>query len=402
MSATVKAHGMDGTLVEPDWPPLTLAELRMLLRQFPALGEPTRILSVSPRPFSAAGIVALRNDSGVERCVFVKRHHPAVRDREGLLEEHRFIAHLLAHSVSVPRVLASSSGETAIAMGEWTYEVHETPSGIDLYEDAISWTPFRSTAHAYSAGAALARLHLAAQDFAALPRQRRPLVASFTIFAAGDPAASMKQYLSERSSLSAHKAVHACAEIALELLTPFYAQLAPLLPSLTSLWTHNDLHASNLFWSDSGPNANRDARATAIIDCGLADRTNAVHDIAHAIERNIVEWLVLVNDPAHPDDVPIHFDHLQALLDGYESVRPLSCVESAALAPMTALCHAEFALSEADYFLGILHSEEKAAMAYYGWLVGHAHWFHGAAGSALLDALRQRTTVRQPHGEARP
>ena len=24
MSATVKAHGMDGTLVEPDWPPLTL------------------------------------------------------------------------------------------------------------------------------------------------------------------------------------------------------------------------------------------------------------------------------------------------------------------------------------------------------------------------------------------
>jgi hypothetical protein len=27
---------------------------------------------------------------------------------------------------------------------------------------------------------------------------------------------------------------------------------------------------------------------------------------------------------------------------------------------MTALCHAEFALSEADYFLGVLHSEKKA------------------------------------------
>jgi nicotinamide mononucleotide transporter len=49
-----------------------------------------------------------------------------------------------------------------------------------------------------------------------------------------------------------------------------------------------------------------------------------------------------------------------ALLDGYESVRPLSDEEAAALAPMTALCHAEFALSEADYFLGVLHSEEKA------------------------------------------
>ena len=159
---------------------------------------------------------------------------------------------------------------------------------------------------------------------------------------------------------------------ALDLLAPFHAELAPLLPALAPLWTHNDLHASNLFWSDREPT---DAHATAIIDFGLADRTNAVHDIAHAIERNIVEWLALVNDPAHPDDVPIHLDHLEALLDGYESIRPLTPEEAAALAPMTALCHAEFALSEADYFLGVLHSEEKAAMAYDGWLVGHARWF---------------------------
>jgi Ser/Thr protein kinase RdoA (MazF antagonist) len=131
-----------------------------------------------------------------------------------------------------------------------------------------------------------------------------------------------------------------------------------------------------------------------MIDFGLADRTNAVHDIAHAIERNIIEWLVLVNDPAHPDAVPVHFDHLHALLDGYESVRPLSAEESAALGPMAALCHAEFALSEADYFLGALRSEEKAAMAYDGWLVGHARWFHSAAGRKLLDAIRRRADAR--------
>ncbi|MGA2205606.1 MAG: phosphotransferase [Terracidiphilus sp.] len=397
MSAMAKAHGMDGTLVEPDWPPLTLAELRLLLRQFPGIGEPTRILSVSPRPLSAAGIVATRNDHGTEQRVFVKRHHRAVRDREGLLEEHRFLSHLLVHGVPVPRVLASAAGETDIAMGEWTYEVHETPQGIDLYEDAISWTPFRSSANAHSAGAALARLHLAAQSFPAPRRMPRPLVASFTIFAASDPSAAMERFLAARQSLADHKAVHACSHQALELLARFHAELVPLLPALAPLWTHNDFHASNLFWSDVGPNA----CVTAIIDIGLADRTNAVHDIAHAIERNIVEWLVLVNDPAHPDDVPIHFDHLQTLLDGYESVRPLSSEESAALAPMTALCHAEFALSEADYFLGILHSEEKAAMAYDGWLVGHAHWFHGAAGSALLNALRRRA-ARPAQGMARP
>jgi Ser/Thr protein kinase RdoA (MazF antagonist) len=144
-------------------------------------------------------------------------------------------------------------------------------------------------------------------------------------------------------------------------------------------------------WSDAGPAA----RATAIIDFGLADRTNAVHDLAHAIERNIVEWLVLVENPAHPENVPVHLDHLYALLAGYDSVRPLSDEEAAALAPMTALCHAEFALSEADYFLGVLHSEEKARMACEGWLVGHARWFRGADGKKLLDAIGRWAESRE-------
>lgn len=381
---------MDGSLVEPDWRPLTLDELRALFAQFPQLGEPTRILSVSPRPFSAAGVVATQTNHGTGQRVFIKRHHRAVRDREGLLEEHRFLSHLRAHVALVPRVLASADGETAIEAGEWTYEVHEIPQGIDLYEDALSWTPFRSAAHAQSAGTVLALLHRAAETFSAPCRKPRPLVAGFTIFASDDPAAAMTRYLAARPSLAANEAVDAGAEQALEVLAPFHAELRPHLHALVPLWTHNDLHASNLFWSEAGPTSDRDAYATAVIDFGLADRTNAVHDIAQAIERNIVEWLALVNDPLHPDDVPIHLDHLDALLDGYESIRPLSAEESFALAPMTALCHAEFALSEADYFLGVLRSDEKAKMAYDGWLVGHARWFASMPGRKLLDALRQR------------
>jgi Ser/Thr protein kinase RdoA (MazF antagonist) len=380
---------MDGTLVPPDWPPLTLEEVRTLLSGFPALGRPERILSASPRPLSAACVVATSKTN-----VFIKRHHRSVRDREGLLEEHRFLAHLFAHGASVPHVLSNAAGETAIELGDSVYEVHEIPPGIDLYKDAISWTPFRSTAHAYSAGQALARLHLAARDFAAPSRKPRPLVASFTIFASRDPIAAMAHYLAERPSLAGHKAIRVCAAQAIDLLAPFHAELAPLLPALAPLWTHNDLHASNLFWSDRTP----EARATAILDFGLADRTNAVHDLAHAIERNAVEWLVLVNNPAHPDNVPLHLDHVETLLDGYESIRPLTTEEAAALAPMTALCHAEFALSEADYFLAALHSEEKAVMAYDGWLVGHARWFHCATGRKLLDTVRRRAKTHNPNG----
>lgn len=385
-------HGMDGKLVEPDWPPLHRDEVRNLLHCYPALDGRFEILSCSPRPLSAASVVVTPRGH-----IFVKRHHQAVRNRAGLVEEHRFLAHLASAGGQVPQVLASASAETAIQFGEWVYEVHDTPPGIDLYGDAISWMPFRSPAHARAAGEALARLHVAAEDFNAPRRKPQPLVASFTIFSSANPASAMDDYLAARPSLASHRELRECTREALDLLAPFHAELAPLLPHLTPLWTHNDLHSSNLFWSD----ASDTAHATAVIDFGLADLTNAVHDIAHAIERNVVEWLVLVQGPANPELVPIHFDHLEALLAGYESVWPLSPAEAAALAPMAALCHVEFALSEADYFLGVLHSEERARMAYDGWLVGHAQWFRGP-GAQILDALRRRAdTHRESETDAR-
>jgi len=380
MDATMKAHGMDGTLVAPDWAPLSLAEVRAVLARFPGLGAPIEVASTSPRPFSAASVVVTENGRA-----FVKRHHPSVRDREGLLEEHRFLQHLRTHGAPVPRVFFDAEGETAIEREGWTYEVHEVPDAIDLYGDALSWTPFRSAAHAWSAGHLLAHVHCAAEGFDAAPRKPRPLVASLTIFAGDDPNEALRHYLAARVALSQHERVHECAHEALALLAPFHEELQPLLPALEPLWTHNDLHASNLLWSNSGD----DAAAISAIDFGLSDRTNAVHDLAHAIERNIVEWLKLVDDPAHPENITVHMDHLHALLDGYESVRPLSEKERVALAPMVALCHAEFALSEADYFLGVLGSEEKARMAYDGWLVGHARWFHSNAGTRLLNSVRK-------------
>lgn len=372
------AHGLDGSLVEADWAPLTLGEVRMILRHYQGIGEATELLTVSPRPFSAASVVATTSQS-----IFVKRHHRSIRNAAGLREEHRFMAHLRGNGATVPRVFATVSGDTAIASGEWTYEVHETPAGLDLYQDALSWTPFRTSAHAYSAGRTLASLHLAAQGYDAPARHHRPLTASFSIFAQADAYACFDRYVNVRPALRAYLATRDCRDEALTLLAPFYAELLPLLPSLAPLWTHNDLHASNLLWSDAGDHAH----AVAVIDFGLCDRTNAVHDLAHAIERNIIDWLALVNNPATPDAVTVHHGHLFALLSGYESVRPLSQHEREALAPMTALCHAEFALSETDYFLATLHSEDNARMACEGYLVLHARWFREAGGK-LLDALR--------------
>jgi Ser/Thr protein kinase RdoA (MazF antagonist) len=373
------AHGLDGTLVEPDWPPLTLDEIRGVLREYPALGLPKKILMISPRPFSAASIVATQSQN-----VFIKRHHVTVRDTTGLREEHRFMAHLRAKGAIVPRVFRAASGETSVKAGEWVYEVHETPRGIDVYEDALSWTPFRTLGHARSAGQAMARLHHASRGFDAPPRKSRPLVAGFTIFASPDPGVEFSRYVAARPALSDYLRHRNCREEALTLLAPFHAELFPLLPRLAPLWTHNDLHGSNLLWSDTGS----DAEVVAVIDFGLADRTNAVHDLAQAIERSVIGWLALVDRPNQPEDVRVHYDHLFALLEGYQLVRPLSREERLALAPMTALCHAEFALAETDYFLTALQAREKASMACEGYLVSHARWF-GGPGRRLLEALRE-------------
>jgi Ser/Thr protein kinase RdoA (MazF antagonist) len=361
-----------------------------VLSRYPELQPPFRILTVSPRPLSAASVVATG-----DRRVFVKRHAVIVRDAEALGEEHRWMTYLASRRTPLPRVLTAASGATAIEESGWTYEVHTIPCGVDAYQDSISWTPFRSVEHAHSAGRMLARLHLAAEGYSAPERISRQLVAGFTIFAAADPAEQMKAYVGQRPALQDYLAQRTCAAEALDLLLPFHAELAPLLPHLNPLWTHNDLHASNLFWTDDRPTA----EATAVIDFGLSDRTNAVHDLAHAIERNIVEWLALVNDPAHPENVPVHMDHLWAMLEGYEAQRPLSPAERAALAPMLALCHAEFALSETDYFLGVLHSREKAYMACEGYLFSHAQWWCGP-GAKLLEAIRTWAGARTSYGKA--
>ena len=373
-----KAHGLAGEREQPDWPPLTLTEVDALLRRYPQAGGAIRIASVSPRPFSSASVVEAENGP-----VFVKRHARSVRNRAGLFEEHRFIAHLSAKLPNlVQSVLADREGETAICLGEWTYEVHPVACGLDDYEDALSWTPFRSCGHARAAGQALAKLHQAAESYEAPARSFGQLISSYSIFAGDNPEAAMETYLEKRPKLLEYAEQRHWRTSLNALLIPFYRRLQPWLGHLRPLWTHNDFHASNLTWSG----AESSAEVAGIIDFGLSDRTNAVHDLATAIERNIVEWLRMDESGAQI----IHLDHLDALLDGYAELAPLSYEQARALAAMLPIVHCEFALSETDYFLTILNSPKKAYLAYEGYFLGHAQWFLGEQGQTLLHRLEER------------
>ncbi|WP_039789991.1 phosphotransferase enzyme family protein [Herbaspirillum huttiense] len=373
----VISHGMGVEPVISDWPALTSAEVARVLRHYPDVGQPLRLEWHSPRPFSAACV--MQTESGP---IIVKRHHARVRDVAALAEEHRFVAHLQARGLPVSSALATPEGATALADEYWTYEVFPLAPGVDLYREAMSWTPFTSCAHARSAGQMLARLHQASAGYDAPARPARPLVSSFTIFSQEDPVRPLQHYIEQRPAIADYLENRPWRGEVAQHLLPWHAALKPYLDEFVPLWTHNDWHASNLLWSDATP----EAQVQTVLDFGLCDRTCALHDLATAIERNIVEWLAI---PQRAVQL-VHLDLLDAMLDGYAATVPLTARQMRALAALLPLVHAEFALAELAYFHGVTRSANNAALAYDAYYLGHAAWFNSTAGRALLARITAR------------
>src|SRR5215469_8293551 len=170
---------MGKTLVPADWPPLTDEEVSLVLSGARAGAVVTWH---SPRPMSAAGLVTWRGAGLV-----IKRHHISVRTVGQLAAEHAFAGYLRARGLPVPAVIPMHGGATGVRRSDFSYEAYRVAAGVDLYRDAPSWSPFTALGHARSAGAALAGLHRAAEDFAAPGRPPGVLISSCAVIVAGAP-----------------------------------------------------------------------------------------------------------------------------------------------------------------------------------------------------------------------
>jgi Ser/Thr protein kinase RdoA (MazF antagonist) len=374
---TPLVHGLGKDLVPPDWEPIVDGEARAILRQFAVEGtQGATVVAQSPRPQSAGALVEI----GGERY-FLKRHGVGVRSASQLDVEHAFSQHLRAGGVPVPTVVATKSGSTTLTVDGFTYELFEEISGVDAYRDAPSWSPYRTAAHARAAGRALAAVHVAAASFPAPPRPQGVLLGTIDIIGADDPSAAFGDLVASRPALRDALRTRSADETFAAHLAQPARRAARAMSGLRRRWGHGDWHPSNLGWSsDDG-----DAVVTAVFDFGLANATTAVFDLAVGIERAGIDWLDLGGGGVISD-----LGSIDALLEGYEKVRPLSATELAALPVVLPVVHLEYALSEIEYYSAVVGSNANVDLAYSGYLIGHAQWFTTPAGIELTDHLERR------------
>ncbi|MEE8663810.1 MAG: phosphotransferase [Acetobacter sp.] len=373
-SPGVLSHGMGKTLEEAVWPEIADDEVERVLQAFPQIGKLEAILWRSPRPFSAAARIRTRKG-----CFFVKRHHARLRSPTDLREEHRLNSYLRSKGGAVVPVLATREGETVFSDRCWNYEIHGLGEGIDVYQDRQSWTPFLHVDHASAAGKALAQMHHLLLDYDAPARSTRLLIANDRLLRSSAPLSALEEDLAARPALAAFLGTKPWRNDLWEhVLQPYHTQARAALIAAPPLWSHGDWHGSNLLWSSE----HERGTVSTILDFGLSDRTSALFDLGTAIERSLIPWLDLEGG-----EPVCNLDQLEVFLRGYSSIAPLSSSFLHALAAVLPGIHMDFALSEIEYFSGLLDHRDYATLAYETYLLSHADWFSRAEGQRLLRYL---------------
>ena len=377
-------HGMGSDWENKDWVHITVPELHHLQPYYPCLQESVQILWCSPRPFSSAVLVevmqALASTGQTNlHSYFIKRSHRSFRRAQDILQEHAVLQHLASKNIPVATLISSNCGQTTLEVGDWTYEVYEKAAGFDLYVDQQSWTPFFYTEHAAKVGSLLAKLHTAMQDFPELHgRSTRYLVSNQQLLESENIVMAIQQRIDNSPELSHYFADKNLDAVFLERIFQTHRKIKHVLQQVTKIWTHNDLHASNLFWSTQSADAN----ITAVIDFGLSDRNSALYDLAITIERNFIDWLAL----EHTSQISVDEAGLSAFLQAYfAEIYPQQ--DFSILPELLKIVHLDFAFSELEYFVGITQNLKHADAAYYDWIVGHVNWFFTEQGQQFTQTF---------------
>ncbi len=338
-------------LTDRYWDPIGAAEAAAVL------GAGTSVVARHRRwLFAVARCRTPRGD------VYLNRQPPMGRALDQLAWQNRLANHLADRGVPAARALG------LVEHGGHWYEVHEPAAGDDVYTGADSWDPFVSEAHAASAGAALARLHLAGADF---PERRPQPQAGFVVqlgTVAMGPVEAVAVLAAARPAVADYLAGRRWESEVAEASDAVFDRLRPVIAGLPRAPLHGDWQTNNLFFDGDA--------VSGIIDFHQADYAPRALDLAVAVERNCFFW----NRISAGDDGAYDLGHAAALMRAYEAAAPLTAAEREAFADILQACQFEYGISFLDYYWGVERDREKADWAWETFVIGHAHWWESAAG----------------------
>ncbi|MCI1219112.1 MAG: phosphotransferase [Bifidobacterium sp.] len=389
-------------IVGQRWPDVTLEEASRVLSLLLHPLHAQRVLSHSGRPTAAGSMV--RTDQG---DVFIKRYSRSVREASSVLPYHHFVRHLASRGIATPVFLefgldrGHESGhgldanavpetcctegcvqtqETTLSTSDALYEVCGRAPGEDRYREALSWDPPHSVPEAEALGEFMARMAQASQGFDEAAAAPNFFQDRFGLFAASDFDQAMQSWLAERPLVVRY--LHDTRRNLmrdLRMHRRYVERIAQPYSRLPERWTHGDPHISNFLWRGQAP--------ASVIDFGLAHRNTAIFDLVEALERNTIEFVVIMNG----DDEAYHGDLATAILRGYARVLPLCAADLELIADMLPVAQSEAALNWIGYYLVGLRPQD-AAWCYETSLLAHTAWFERASGQRYRDAIRNATS----------
>ena len=377
------------------------------------LEEPLKvdcILSHSLRPMAAGSLVRAhyKDDSLKESQsldVYIKRCSTKVRQASTIRPYHRFAEHLLQDKISTPKYLyfnknseflgleKNASGDTCddtsgdiyvdgtlLVIGDCAYEVTLKAGGEDRYKDAYTWDPPKTCEEAKNLGVVMAKIALASQGFdEPNPKEFNAFQSRFSLCASEDVQKAAEVWLKNRPDL---------AKFLKEQNRDFIKDIGEFAPTcrkiydlgyanLKKQWTHGDPHISNFMWEGSAP--------SAVFDLAMAYKNTAIYDLAMTLERNTIQWV----DIANGKEDSYRTDLVEAILQGYSSVRALTDVEKELLPLVLSVSQIEQCVEFVDYYLKSNGSYDFKIWGYDTGFLEHARWYKSCFGERYLNYLTE-------------
>ena len=282
--------------------------------------------------------------------------------------------HLREHGIPVPEA------RTAGSHGGFVYEIQELGIGEDLYQSTFSWSPYQPL-HPGEAGVMLARLHTSAE---ALPGPG-PALASVEIRLLdfrldrsdrGDRA--------DRRPAAAARRLPGGARLALRRRAAHAP--VPSAPGAVPRRTRAAVDPQRLAWHELVV-AGRRAHPGAHLGPRLRPRRPHHRRLRPGDRDREVRGGLGRSARRRPRERPRA--PTSVIPPRLHRIRPVSGAEFFALPLLFPLCHAEYQLSEIDYFLSVVPggSEKNAEIAYRDWFLGHTKWQKSEEGQAFLGLL---------------